>query len=163
MKNSGFWIAAIVAFVLDRLTKQWAVDRLLPGPEIRLWPEVFHLTYAENRGAAWSLFENSGGFLKWISLTVVIVLIVLGLWRRLTPWEQVGYGLILAGAAGNGVDRFVAGYVVDLFNFILINFPVFNVADIAINLGVACLLLAVLLEARQSSKAGSEAKSEQEL
>lgn len=152
MKNGGFWLLAAVGVILDRVTKQWAVARLMPGPEIQVWPDVFHLTYVENRGAAWSLFENSGGFLKWISLIVSLILIVYAIWGpRQGPWEQAGYGLILAGAVGNGIDRFLSGYVVDFFNFIAIRFPVFNIADVAINLGVGCLILAILLQRPSTS------------
>lgn len=152
MKNGGFWLLALIGVILDRITKQWAVARLMPGPEIQLWPQVFHLTYVENRGAAWSLFEESGGFLRWISLAVSLVLIAYAIWGpRQGRWEQAGYGLILAGAVGNGIDRFVEGYVVDFLNFTLIQFPVFNIADIAINLGVGCLILGLFLSPRSSS------------
>ncbi|NJK63684.1 MAG: lipoprotein signal peptidase [Synechococcaceae cyanobacterium SM2_3_1] len=147
MKHSGFWLAAVVAVIADQLTKRWAVQTLMPGPELQIWPEVFHLTYVENTGAAWSLFEQSGGFLKWISLVVAVALIVFALRvPRMSGWEQAGYGLILAGAVGNGIDRFIQGYVVDFLNFTLINFPVFNIADVAINLGVACLIMSILLQ-----------------
>ncbi len=151
MKHSGFWLAAGVAVIADQLTKRWAVLTLMPGPEIQLWPNVFHLTYVENTGAAWSLFEQSGGFLKWISLLVAVALILFALRvPRMSGWEQAGYGLILAGAVGNGIDRFIQGYVVDFLNFILINFPVFNIADVAINLGVGCLIVSILLQKPQS-------------
>jgi signal peptidase II len=146
-KNPAFWVMAVMGFCLDRWVKDWAVTRLMPGPEIYLWPSVFHLTYVENRGAAWSLFEESGGFLKWISLAVSLGLIGFALkGPYLNRWEQVGYGLILAGAAGNGLDRFAQGYVVDMFNFILIQFPVFNVADAVINIGVGCLLVSAIVQ-----------------
>lgn len=145
VKNAGFWLAAILGLILDQVSKRWAVERLLPGPEIRLWPGVFHLTYVENTGAAWSLFAESGEFLKWISLAVSLALIVLAVrGESMSAWEQAGYGLILAGAAGNGIDRFTTGYVVDFFNFVWIGFPVFNVADVAINIGVACLLIGLV-------------------
>ncbi|MDX2273450.1 MAG: signal peptidase II [Cyanobacteriota bacterium] len=150
LPNPGFWLAALVAILLDRLTKQWAVARLLPGPEIELWPGVFHLTYVENTGAAWSLFQESGGFLKWISLAVAVGLLIFALRFPLPRREQIGYGLILAGAVGNGIDRFATGYVVDFLNVIAIQFPVFNVADVAINLGVGLLLLQAMLTGSQS-------------
>ena len=54
--------------------------------------------------------------------------------------EQLGYGFILSGAVGNGIDRFLFGYVIDFLDFRLINFPVFNIADVAINVGVIILL-----------------------
>ncbi|MGY2838686.1 signal peptidase II [Thermostichus sp. MS-CIW-41] len=158
MKNKGFWLAGILGVILDQATKHWAVERLLPGPEIELWPGVFHLTYVENTGAAWSLFEDSAELLKWISLGVALALALLAIRGGiLGRWEQAGYGLVWAGAVGNGIDRFVNGYVVDFFNLIWIRFPVFNVADVAINLGVACLLIGLLQD--NSKKTGSTATS----
>lgn len=142
MKNTGFWLAGILGLLLDQASKRWAVERLLPGPEIELWPGVFHLTYVENTGAAWSLFADSAEFLKWVSLGVAVALALLAIrGSSLGRWEQVGYGLVWAGAMRNGIDRFLNGYVVDFFNFVWIGFPVFNVADVAINVGVACLLV----------------------
>ncbi len=152
MKNRFFWLLALVGVALDQVTKQWAVEVLQPRFEIRLWPEVFHLTYVENPGAAWSLFQDSGGFLKWVSLAVALILMVMALRNDFKRWEEAGYGLILAGAVGNGIDRFTTGYVVDLFNFTLIDFPVFNVADIAINLGVGCLIVYAILQHRQEAQ-----------
>lgn len=153
-KNGVFWLVAILGILLDQITKLWAVQVLQPQFEIQLWPEVFHLTYVENRGAAWSLFENAGGFLRWVSLGVAVALILVGILNRLTRWEQWGYGFVLAGAVGNGIDRFVQGYVVDLFNVTLIDFPVFNVADIAINVGVGCLVIASLRRGKPSANRG---------
>jgi signal peptidase II len=62
----------------------------------------------------------------------------------LNLWDQLGYGLILGGASGNGIDRFVLGYVVDFLDFRLINFAVFNLADAFINIGIFCLLIATI-------------------
>ncbi len=142
LRNGVFWLVAILGILLDQVTKLWAVQVLQPQFEIQLWPGVFHLTYVENPGAAWSLFENAGGFLRWVSLGVSVALMMVGILSHLSRWEQWGYGFVLAGAVGNGIDRFVQGYVVDMFSFTLIQFPVFNVADIAINVGVACLVIA---------------------
>jgi signal peptidase II len=61
---------------------------------------------------------------------------------RINRWEQAGYGLILGGALGNGIDRFVSGHVVDFIDFRIIRFPVFNLADVFINAGIICLLIA---------------------
>ncbi len=142
MQNKGFWLVGILGVTLDQVTKRWAAERLLPGPEIELWPGVFHLTYVENTGAAWSLFADSAEFLKWVSLGVAVALALLAIrGGSLGRWEQAGYGLVWAGAVGNGIDRFLNGYVVDFFNFVWIGFPVFNLADVCINLGVACLVV----------------------
>ncbi|ERN42120.1 lipoprotein signal peptidase [Rubidibacter lacunae KORDI 51-2] len=142
MKNARFWIVAIVGFALDQLTKFWTVqsfDQI--GDTLPLWSGVFHLTYVQNPGAAFSFFSESGGWLRWLSLTVSVGLGIYALVVRLHPLEQVGFGCILAGAAGNGVDRFLFGYVVDFLDFRLIDFPVFNIADVAINIGIVLILL----------------------
>lgn len=147
LKNRGFWLIALVGVAGDRVTKIWVEQTMALGQSIPLVPDVFQFTYIENTGAAWSLFQNSGGFLKWISLAVSLGLVALAAFGKpMGRWEQAGYGFILAGAVGNGIDRFVSGAVVDFLDFVLIQFPIFNVADIAINIGVGCLLLGLLLE-----------------
>lgn len=112
---------------------------------VPLLPGIFHLTYVTNTGAAFSLLSGKVEWLRWLSLGVSLVLIGLALFGpTLNLWDQLGYGLILGGAMGNGIDRFVLGYVVDFLDFRLINFAVFNVADSFISIGIVCLLIASL-------------------
>lgn len=158
-KNRYFWIAAFLGLVSDRLSKFFILYYFslpLPPPGLPkevleqytqdllpIIPGVFHLTFALNTGAAFSLFTNGVIWLRWLSLAVSVALLLLAWFGpRLSRWEQVGYGLILSGALGNGIDRFLWGYVVDFLNFKLIRFPVFNLADTFINVGLACLLIA---------------------
>ena len=143
LKNRFFWIAAIAGFVLDQLTKYWVVQTFSLGETQPLIRDIFHFSYVRNTGAAFSLFSGKVELLRWLSLLVSLALIALALFSPvLRRWDQWGYGLILAGAMGNGVDRFVLGYVVDFLDFRLINFPVFNLADVFINIGIACLIIA---------------------
>jgi signal peptidase II len=124
-----------VGIIVDQLTKYLVVQNFgSVGDTLPLWQNVFHFTYVINTGAAFSFFRGQVDILRWISLIVSFILVVFVL-------EQLGYGFILAGAVGNGIDRFLFGYVVDFFDFRLINFPVFNVADMAINIGVILLLM----------------------
>lgn len=143
-KNPLFWVAALIGLLADQFTK-WLVVRNFELQESRpLWEGVFHFTYVTNRGAAFSLFSENGEWLRWLSLLVSLGLMAIALFGpRLRPWEQAGYGCILAGALGNGIDRFLAGEVVDFFDFRLINFPIFNVADVFINIGIICLIIAI--------------------
>lgn len=142
-KNYWFWIAAILSLLGDRVSKLWVIDVFGLGESWALWPGVFHFTYVVNRGAAFSLFSQGGSWLRWLSLAVSVGLMLYAwIGPRLPRWEQIGYGLILGGALGNGIDRFATGEVVDFLDFRLINFPIFNVADVSINLGIACLLIA---------------------
>ena len=73
---------------------------------------------------------------------VSLVLAFFGYRDKLSKVEQFAYGFVLAGAFGNGIDRFLFGYVVDFLDFRLINFPVFNIADVCINIGIVFLLYA---------------------
>ncbi len=144
LKNTGFWWSALLCLALDRLTKAWVVatyELIIPPQTTPIVPGIFHITYVTNSGAAFSLFANGSGWLRWLSLIVSLVLIAWAIWGpRLNRWQQVGYGCLLGGALGNGIDRFLTGEVVDFLDLRWIQFPVFNVADIAINVGIICLL-----------------------
>lgn len=143
IKNSLFWTAAVVGLILDQVTKFWVANTFELTETLPLWEDVFHLTYVTNKGAAFSLFSEQGEWLRWLSLLVSLGLIVLAWFGpRMNRWEQVGYGCILAGALGNGIDRFLNGEVIDFLDFRLIGFPVFNLADVFINIGIVCLLIA---------------------
>jgi len=140
-RNPWFWSIALVGIVVDRLTKIWVVSAFEMYDTRPIVEGVFHFTYVTNTGAAFSLFAGSG-WLKWLSLVVSVGLVYFGLTaKRLRRLEQIAYGAILSGALGNGIDRFLRGEVVDFLDFRLIRFPIFNIADIAINIGVFCLIL----------------------
>ena len=156
IKNRFFWIAAVVGLALDQITKLWVATTFELQETIPIWEGVFHFTYVTNKGAAFSLFSEQGEWLRWLSLAVSLALIALALLGpRMIAWEQAGYGFILAGALGNGIDRFFNGEVIDFLDFRLIRFPVFNLADIFINVGIICLLLAAFRKPPQSSKGTS--------
>ncbi|WAL62662.1 signal peptidase II [Thermocoleostomius sinensis] len=157
IKNRLFWIAAVIGLVLDQVSKFWVTRTFELTQTVPLWEGVFHLTYVTNKGAAFSLFSEQGEWLRWLSLIVSLGLAALAIFGpRLPRWEQAGYGCILAGALGNGIDRFLNGEVVDFFDFRLINFPVFNIADVFINLGILCLLMAAF---RPTSSNGNPKRS----
>ena len=142
-KNRLFWIAAIIGVTLDQLTKYWVVQNFNITETRPLLTGVFHLTYVTNTGAAFSLLAGKVDWLRWLSLSVSLGLMALAWFGPvLNTFEQMGYGFILGGALGNGIDRFVAGSVVDFLDFRLIQFPVFNLADVFINIGIICLLIA---------------------
>ncbi|WP_026103170.1 signal peptidase II [Pseudanabaena sp. PCC 6802] len=144
IKNTLFWVAALICLCLDQTSKHMVMQNLQLYDSIAIWQGVFHLTYITNSGAAFSLFHQSGDWLKWVSLAVSLGLIVLGcVSNKLDAWEKIGYGCILGGAIGNGIDRFANGVVIDFLDFKLINFPVFNLADVSINVGLACLVVAL--------------------
>jgi signal peptidase II len=146
MRNRLFWIAAAAGVALDRASKLWVLSALPlqdPPATVPILRDIFHFTYVVNTGAAFSSFQGQGGgWLRWLSLLVSLGLIALAIGSpRLPRWEAVGYGLILSGALGNGIDRFAFGHVIDFLDVRLINFPIFNIADVLINVGLICLFV----------------------
>lgn len=136
-------IAALLV-ALDQLVKFWAERVLSEMGSIALIPGVFHLTYVQNFGAAFNTMNNQRLILIAVTSAVLLVILVLLLLNKLrSPWLVVSWSLILAGGAGNLIDRIFrdGGYVVDLFDFCLIHFPVFNVADICVTVGMALFLI----------------------
>jgi signal peptidase II len=153
IKNYYFWIAAIGNIIIDILSKRAIVNSLrIERTSIPIIPNIFHLTYIRNHGAAFSMLEGHS-WLGWLSLFVSIILIAIGILRIFSSiWEQLGFGLILAGAAGNGIDRlFFGGSVVDFIDMRIINFAIFNWADISINVGIICLLVHTLMDRPRKS------------
>jgi signal peptidase II len=149
-KNRSLWLAALLSLIADRVTKYWVVKAIPFKTSLVFIPGLFNLTYVRNTGAAWSLFSQNGAWLRWLSLAVSLGLMAFALWGpALKRWEQAGWGLILAGAIGNGIDRFLDGSVVDFIEFRLFEFPVFNIADTSINIGIICLLIASFWHPKQ--------------
>ena len=140
------FIMIIILIVIDQYTKHLAVLHLKDKPAFPVIPDVFELQYLENRGAAFGMLQNQKGFFIFIA---GIVLIAIGYILFKMP-ENKKYNilhillvLIASGAIGNMIDRIRLNYVVDFFYFVLINFPIFNMADIYVS--VACVLLAVVM------------------
>jgi signal peptidase II len=143
IRNAYFWLVAIGNIIIDVLSKRAIVENLqIERTSIPLIPNILHFTYIRNHGAAFSIFEGHQ-WLGWLSLFVTAILVAIGIFKRFNHiLEQLGFGLILAGAAGNGIDRlFFGGSVVDFIDLRVINFAIFNWADISINLGIFCLLV----------------------
>ena len=102
---------------------------------------LFKLDFVKNYGAAFNIFSGSRIFLSLISILFSIILIYL-IFRKntLNSFDLYSYSFILGGTFGNGIDRIYKGFVVDFINLNIINFPVFNIADISINIGFIILL-----------------------
>jgi len=138
-----YGLAAAVV-LLDQLSKLWALRSLAGGPQ-PLLPGLLDLRLAFNTGAAFSLFSDGTTLLALVSLAVVAAVVVwLQRQRSLSLWRVLAVGFLLGGAAGNGIDRWRSGAVVDFLALVPIAFPVFNLADVAINLAVLCLAVDLL-------------------
>ncbi len=136
----------ILLLLLDQLTKLWAVTSLKFSESIPVIPNVLELYYLENRGAAFGMMQNR----QWFFLLITVAVLAILIWvSRKIPEEKHFLPLkaciyfIGAGAAGNMIDRVFRKYVVDFIYFTLIDFPVFNVADIYVT--GSAIVLAVLV------------------
>jgi len=102
---------------------------------------LFKLDFVKNYGAAFNIFSGSRIFLSFISIIFSILLIYLIIRKNnLKTFDLYSYSFILGGTIGNGIDRIIKGYVIDFINLNIINFPVFNIADISINIGFIFLV-----------------------
>ena len=105
---------------------------------------LFKLDFVKNYGAAFNIFSGNRIFLSLISIIFSILLIYLILRKNtLNQFEMFAYSFILGGSIGNGIDRILKGFVIDFINLNIINFPVFNIADISINVGFIFLLFRI--------------------
>lgn len=136
---------ALAVVLLDQLSKAWALAHLSGRAVVPLLPGLVQQRLVFNTGAAFSMLEGNAAGLGLVSALVAIGLVV---WIQtssgMSRWQSAGMGLLLGGAIGNGLDRWRLGSVVDFLEFVPIDFPVFNVADVAINLAVACLVIDLL-------------------
>ena len=150
------WAVALTGLLLDQLSKAWALQHLQPGQVQALLPGLLQLQRVSNDGAAFSLFTGSVTLLGLVSALVCLALVAWIQWRPPeAPLLALAAGLLLAGAAGNGLDRWRSGSVVDFLELVQIHFPIFNIADVAINLAVICFLLDLLQSGRSGERSSS--------
>ena len=134
-----FFSLSIFIVLIDQFTKylMFYNKKLFINKDFLL----FKLDFVKNYGAAFNIFSGSRIFLSLISILFSILLIYL-IFRKntLNKFDLYSYSFILGGTIGNGIDRIYKGFVVDFINLNIINFPVFNIADISINIGFIILL-----------------------
>ncbi|MBO4583893.1 MAG: signal peptidase II [Clostridia bacterium] len=152
-----FFLLSVVLVAADQITKALAVAYLKPVTTFPIIRDVLHLTYSENTGAAFSILN---GF-RWgfVILAVIVcgVVIYLNAARKIeSKLFYLASILIVSGAIGNVIDRIATGAVVDFIDFRLINFPVFNFADICLTVGVVLLFVFFLFFYGKEKKAVKE-------
>ncbi|WP_278278450.1 signal peptidase II [Acetoanaerobium noterae] len=148
-----FYILSIVLIlIIDQFSKYLTVLYIKPINSYPLINQVFHLTYAENRGAAFSIF--SGKQMLLIIVTALIITLLGCYFVKVRKSGQtllkVSLSLIIGGAMGNLVDRLRLNYVVDMLDFTLINYPIFNMADVFVVTGAILLSYYMLKDTKVS-------------
>ena len=140
-------ILAAALVVLDQIVKYLVRAHIPLGGAVPFIPYLLELTYVQNTGAAFSFLAGSD--LTWLlAIVSLIATMVIALALRKDffpgPWGRLSLSLLLAGAAGNLIDRAGLGYVTDMFKTVFIDFPVFNVADICVVCGGVLMIVYVL-------------------
>jgi signal peptidase II len=154
-------VIAAATLLVDQFTKYLAVTRLAP---IGMWVPIpslanfFTFTYTTNTGVAFGLFKDLGPIFVGVAVVVIAAIVI---YQREVPQEawlvRVALGLQLGGAAGNLIDRLRVGHVIDFIHFHF--WPVFNVADSSIVIGVILLAFTMLREDKEPAKPASQAES----
>lgn len=142
-----------VLVLLDQLTKKWAVSSLQGHDDIMIIRGVLQLRYIENRGAAFGILKDSRLF--FIILTIIFTVVITAIYVSYYKRQHANmvlvllYSFLTAGAIGNFIDRLFHGFVVDFIYFSLIDFPVFNVADIYITCSCVFIIIYVFFTERK--------------
>lgn len=141
------WIAIMVlAVFLDQLTKYLTILFLKPVDTLPIIEDVLHLTYVENTGAAFGMMKDQRWLFMIVSTVAIIALLIYLFKKKTQPkLENLAIAFIVGGGIGNMIDRVLLGYVVDMIDFRLINFAVFNVADSFVCVGAGLLMLYIIL------------------
>ena len=139
-----FFSCATIVFILDRLTKIAAADNIARGASIKVLPGIFHLTFVLNDGTAFGLMKGQNVLFAVFSIVAITAILTYVMRNKgLGLMVSLALGLISGGAVGNLFDRIKFGHVIDFLDFRV--WPVFNVADSAITVGVSILVITLCI------------------
>lgn len=154
IRRVACYVLAVAVFGLDQWVKHWVVTHMVLYQSLPVFRDLFALTYVQNIGAAFSLFSGKVWGLALVAgLVAVAIIVYLQRLKQVTVGHVLSLGLLLGGTLGNFLDRIRLNYVVDMFNLEWHGrniWPIFNVADMAIDVGVGILLLVFLWESHQA-------------
>lgn len=141
-------IIIIIVNIIDRLSKIWALKTLKDNNDVVIIKNIFSLSYLENRGAAWGIFQGKTNFLLIITVFVIMgIIYFIFKYKPKNKLIRISLSFIIGGAIGNMYDRLVNKYVVDFIYFHykdVYSFPTFNVADMSVVIGTILLALCLL-------------------
>ncbi|PTK09484.1 signal peptidase II [Mammaliicoccus sciuri] len=151
--NVPIWSTFIIIIIaLDQLTKFLIVKSLEVGESIKVISNFLYITSHRNQGAAWGILQGKMWLFYIVTIVVLVILFMFfkneGYGR---PDVQLGLSLLIAGSIGNFIDRLFRGEVVDFVDTYIFsyNFPIFNVADAALTIGVIVLIIVILFEGKE--------------
>ena len=148
-KNLTIFLIIFLIFLVDLFTKYYAINNLILNHSVTI-NNFINLTLAFNYGAAFSFLNDAGGWQRWffIVFSIIVIFIIFYILKKDKESEYIAFSFVLAGALGNLYDRVYYGYVIDFIEFHYKNFywPIFNIADIAISIGIILLLYSMFLK-----------------
>lgn len=150
-----YFIIALVLIALDQLSKWIIVTKMYIGQSFPIIENVFYITSHRNRGAAWGILEGQMWFFYIVTVIVVGVLIYfLRTWAKGKTMLSIGISFMIGGAVGNFIDRLFRGEVVDFIDVYIFsyNYPIFNIADSALVIGVILMVIQILKEEKAAKK-----------
>ena len=148
-----FFVGIFIIAILDQAAKLFAAGLLPSVKTIPLIKDVFHLTYVENTGAGFGVFKDFTWLLTALTILVILAVVIYYVEKRpKNKWLITALTFMMGGAVGNVIDRVRLGYVIDFFDFTLIDFPVFNVADCFITVGAVIFAIYVLFLSDKKEK-----------
>ena len=156
-----YLLLAVLVVAGDQFFKSWIVNHISLGGQMPVWPNIFHLTYIKNTGAAFSMFTGMRWVLIIVSIACTILLIFYLFRTKVGIVGKLGIAVVIGGAIGNMIDRIRLGYVVDMFEVEFMNYAVFNVADCFIVVGgilfcICYLVWSIKDEKRKKAMAKAE-------
>ena len=137
-----YYIIAFIIVGIDQLTKYLTVQNIPLHETVEVIPSLLSFTYYQNTGAAWSILEGQMIFFYIVTLIVIAVIIYyMQSYGKQDKFFAFSLSLILGGAIGNFIDRLFLQFVVDMIRVEFIDFPIFNVADMSLTVGVALMII----------------------
>lgn len=136
---------SFLLIIIDQIIKFFAVENLAKIESVPIINQIFHLTYVENRGAAFGIFEGKTTFLSFLTFIMLGLAVGLIFYKKIqSKFLIVSLSLIVAGGIGNLIDRVFRGFVVDYIDVRIINFAIFNLADCFVVIGAILVIFYVL-------------------
>lgn len=144
--SKKIYILSLIVFITDQITKSLISTYLKLNESITIIKDILYIRYINNKGASWGILEDNRILLIILSVVAIIIIFRYSYSFKKTKLNTYGFGLLLGGILGNLSDRLIYGYVKDFIDIIIFryDFPVFNIADIGIVIGVILLIISII-------------------
>lgn len=151
-----YYLLSFIIVLIDQVSKYLTQAYVDIGQQIEWIPGLLSITHIHNTGAAWSILEGQMWFFYIITVIVAVMIIYYMQQMKNEPLLKTGLAFILGGAVGNFIDRLMHQYVIDMIQLDFIDFPIFNLADTALTIGVILLFIQYIFLDRQEKESKAD-------